>query len=87
MRRGGAERVGAGAATGVRARGGLTGRDPGTVRRRRWRERIRAGETTSGIGAGSTGGGSWRRVSAGASASSPAAARTASSTDVGTVAG
>ena len=81
---------GAGAAAGAgavpvdwrRYRGGLMGREPGTVRRRRRRDSTRAVDVARSAATRSVA--SYRRVSAGARANSPAAARTARSTEVGT---
>jgi hypothetical protein len=64
-------------------RGGLMGRGPGTVRRRRRRVSTRAVDVARSAATRSVA--SYRRVSAGASASNPAAARTARSTEVGTL--
>src|SRR6266700_5723361 len=71
-----------GEASAIIRRGGLTGRRPGTVRGRRRRSMTRA--VLSARSAASRSVASYRRTSAGASASSPAAARTARSTEVGT---
>src|SRR5690606_17652805 len=64
-------------------RGGFTGRRPGTVRRRRRRWSTRAVDCARSATRRSVA--SYRRTKAGASASSPAAASTARSTEVGTL--
>src|SRR5512139_1525357 len=65
------------------ARGGLTGLRPGTLRLRRIRLRTRAVDSARSATSRSVA--SYRRTSAGARASSPAAVRTARSTEVGTL--